>query len=193
MSKLKLFFLTFIGTFIPQVLMAHPHIWVYTSVVPVVESGLIQSLKIQWNFDEVYSATFIQEADTNLDGKIEKSEVQHTIKSVFEDDPQSLYPFMYMHLNGQPQKFSLFNPKIWLSDDETLNYSFEIQFKESVPVVGKHEFGFFDPEFYVSFEQSYEMKLPKGVNCNYELKENLNISIYDGLVNPETYKMNCEG
>ena len=192
MSKLKFYFFTLIGIFIPQILMAHPHIWVYTNVIPVIENGFIKSFKIHWNFDEVYSATFIQEADTNFDGKIEESEVQHTIKTVFEDDPQSLYPFMYMHLNGQSQQFALFNPKIWLSDDETLNYSFEIQFKEPVPVTGKHEFGFFDPEFYVSFEQSYEMKLPKDAKCTYELKENLNISIYDGLVNPETYKMNCE-
>lgn len=175
-----------------QNVFAHPHIWVYTDVAPVVRNGFINSFKVHWNFDEVYSATFIQDADTNFNGKIEESEVQHTIQTVFEQDPEILYTFMYMHLNGHKQKFTLNKPKIWLSEDETLNYSFDIIFDDPIPLVGVHEFGFFDPEFYVSFEQSYEIDLPENLNCSYELKENLEISIYDGLVNPETYKMKCE-
>lgn len=172
---------------------AHPHIWVYTNVELLMSQNEITGVKVHWNFDEIYSASFLEDADTNRNMKLEDNEVQYTLNSVFKENLDALYNFMHIQFNGTKSHFTIDKPKIWMGENETLNYTFELKLEKPVTIEGKHEIAFYDPEFYVSFEQSYEMEIPEQAQCSYELEENEGISIYGGLMHPETYKLYCKG
>lgn len=175
----------------PIVALAHPHIWVYTSIEMITENDKITALRVNWNFDELYSTSFLQEADENKNKKLEPEEAAKTIQAVFIDGQEDLYPFMYIRHNGQKIDFTLENPTIWM-EDETLRYQFDIKLKTPQPIKGTHALGIYDPEFYVAFEQDWTMKLPENVTCEQELAENKKISIYFDSVNPETYALACQ-
>lgn len=192
MPTLKLLLLTFALSISSNSSNAHPHIWVYTDVELLVAQNEITGIKVHWNFDEIYSASFLEYADINRNMKLEEDEVQYILKSVFRDNLEALYTFMHIQMHGKKNKFHLKSPKIWMAKDETLHYVFALILEEPVSIKGNHEIAFYDPEFYVSFEQSYEMKIPEQAKCLYELEENKDISIYEGLMHPETYKLQCK-
>lgn len=192
MSKLILTTLTVFSLLLPQASWAHPHIWVYTNVELVTDQNKITALKVHWNFDELYSASFLEDADLNGNRILEEDEAQVVVSSVFEETPENLLPFVYLRWGGEAATFKFSEPKAWMDDNETLNYTFSIVLDEPVEMGGEHSIGFFDPEFYVSFEQELDIKLGKNTSCTSNLEENKNITIYDGLVNPETYTLNCQ-
>ncbi len=191
MPRFIKFFVTFLMC-VPSVALAHPHIWVYTDVEVLAQDGLATGLKVHWNFDELYSASFMHEADQNGDRHLSQNELKHTVDTVFGDNVVNLFPFMHIQFHQTKGGFAIQNPKIWMSEDETLHYQFDIVLDQPVPLKGVHEIGFFDPEFYVSFEQNYDLRMPTDSNCKAALEENVKITIYDGLIHPETYTLNCE-
>lgn len=174
----------------PQQGVTHPHVWLDTSLELLVEQGNIIGIKVHWEFDALYSTSFLVEADTNNNKQLDVNETADTIKAVFTDGQQDLYQFMHIAPIGKKENFTLTNPKVWM-ENENLNYTFNIMLTTPQPVIGQHEFGIYDPEFYVAFEQDLNMILPAGVTCEQSLKENPNISIYYDLVNPETYTLTC--
>lgn len=193
MPTLKLFLILLAFTLLPNWSNAHPHVWVYTSVEILLSNKQITGVKVHWNFDELYSASFLQDADANQNLKLEENELRYTLNSVFKDNLEALYSFMHIKMDQQKSKFKLLNPKIWMGDDETLNYVFELELEEPVSLDGLHEIAFYDPEFYISFEQDLDLKWSQETECAYKLRENRKIIIYDGLVHPETYQLNCSG
>jgi len=176
--------------FLPVQGCTHPHIWVETTLELMVKENQMIGFRVHWVFDALYSTSFLVEADTNKNKTLDAAETAATVKAVFVDGQKDLYPFMYMAPNSENTNFTLNNPNIgW--KDESLTYSFDILFSQPKPLKGTHEFGIYDPEFYVAFEQDLDMILPSGISCTQTLLENPNISIYYGAVNPETYTLTC--
>jgi ABC-type uncharacterized transport system substrate-binding protein len=172
--------------------LAHPHIWVYTTVELIEENGKAKGIRLHWNFDEMYSSTFLLQADENKNGKLEEDETLFTRAEVFENNPEGLTQFMLFKFNGEETQTTNFKDiKIWFDDKETLHYSFDLIFDAPKELTGKHTIGFFDPEFYVSFEQDLDMKLAQNSQCNATLMEDPQVTIYDGLIHPETYQLTC--
>jgi len=176
--------------FLPIQGRAHPHIWVSTTLELLVEKSHITGLNVHWEFDALYSTSFLTEADSNKNKELDATETQETIQAVFIEGQTDLYPFMHVAPNSQKTPFKVIKPKIWL-EDESLNYTFNIMLETPQPLQGTHEFAIYDPEFYVAFEQDLDMKLPAGITCQQTLEENENISLYFDTVNPETYTLTC--
>lgn len=170
---------------------AHPHIWVDTLLELLVTDKQITGLRVHLSFDEMYSTSFLMDADTNKNKHLDSNETKETIQAVFIDGQKDLYPFMYVAPHTQQTPFTLKKPSIWMKD-KSLNYQFDIVFDKPQPLQGHHKFAIYDPEFYVGFEQELDIKMPSGVSCEQALEENKSISIYMGLVNPETYTLICE-
>ena len=182
---------------LPQPARAHPHVWVYTDVqVNVVQHqgrAHTNQLQVHWEFDELYSASFLLEMDTNANKTLEPAELAPIKKNVFEDGQADLFPFMLMQFGGKKVPFNLKNPEIWMDEKDILHYRFDLVFQTPQPLAGEPKIAFYDPEFYVSFEQNYDLGLPAGAPCTAELKPDKTISIYMDLVNPEVYHLNCTG
>lgn len=170
---------------------AHPHIWVHVSTTMLAENGYIQGFKSQWSFDEMYSESFLMDADVNLNKKLDAFEADDVKNTVFNPNNADILKFFLHKMNGKNTEFTFKDVKVWFEDD-VLNYSFTALFNKPQPLKGTHKVAVFDPEFYVSFEQDLDMTLPTGIACTQELTEDDVITIYNGLVNPETYKLNCQ-
>lgn len=183
---------TILSLFIPvSALWAHPHIWAHTTLKLLTQDDKFQGFQVTWVFDELYSTSFLLEADTNKNHKLDPEEADFTINAVFTEGEEDLFPFFHIapHLKTEP--FSLQNPQISMTAQDELMYKFDVIFDVPTSLKGSHKFGIFDPEFYVAFEQDLDLIIPKNANCTQYLQEDLSISIYNGLVNPETYTLTC--
>ena len=172
---------------------AHPHVWIYTSVsVPVVNQK-IDRIHTKWNFDEMYGASLIAEADEDASGKLEPYEVQKLFATTLANTAEIL-PFMYFNIGGKKVDSVKFeNFKAWIDDDGSLFYSFDAMLPESYDAVGKHKIGFFDPTQYMAFEQDLNITFTgEGASmCTSELETEESISLSFNLAHPEIYTVVC--
>lgn len=180
--------------YIPLVL-AHPHVWVYTDLTVFLNEKGFDTLQVQWNFDEMYSTALLMESDTNHDGYFDKAESNQLFKDVFSD-LKMIQPFMYFDLGGQrfsPKKFENF--KAWVGEDGSVYYRFLIPLGGDYGG-GDYRIGFFDPSQYISFEQGLEIEFiseeKAQIHCVSELYKEKKVTLsYDGA-HPEIYKIVCE-
>jgi len=172
--------------------MAHPHIWVYTDLALKTEGQYITGLNINWSFDEMYSSAFMMDADLNKDGKLDPSESEAMQKQVMEKAVSSITPFIMLKFEGKDTfGYKLDNLKIKYDEEsEQVVYNFDLKLHAPRKLEGFHKLAIVDKEFYVAFEQSYDFKIPK--SCQFDLIEDQEITIYDGLVNPEVYQLSCK-
>ena len=89
----------------PSVALAHPHIWVYTDVEVLAQGDLATGLKVHWNFDELYSASFMHEADQNGDRHLSQNELKHTVDTVFGDNVVNILYMYNLNWLGNPGTF----------------------------------------------------------------------------------------
>ena len=184
-------YLTLLFTFLTSFAYAHPHIWIDSSAWLVGSATQVERVKAKWTFDELYSATFILEADVNKDKVVDAAELQIVVDEVFGGGQEDLKAFFLFQFGGKNAPFAFENAKAYVRDD-LLIYEFDAVFEEPQSLVGEHKIAFYDPEFYVAFEQDLELNLPEGAACKQLLAEDKEISIYMGFINPETYKLTCE-
>ncbi|MGE3780393.1 MAG: DUF1007 family protein [Pirellulaceae bacterium] len=60
--------------------MAHPHVWIWNKTVILHKDGAITGLRYTWLFDEMYSASAVEDLDKNRDGKLDRSELAELAK-----------------------------------------------------------------------------------------------------------------
>lgn len=171
---------------------AHPHIWVDTDLTLLTKNSKIIGLDVHWQFDEMYSSAFMLDADLNNDGKLEKAERKIIQRQVMQQAISRLRPFIMLHFNDFENKnFDFENLNIFYDEKiEKVNYKFTVKLKQAQKLIGSHKLAILDKEYYVGFEQSYNFNIPK--NCSFELEEDMTMTLYDGLINPEVYQLNCK-
>lgn len=185
---------------------AHPHVWVDTDLTLLVEGNSFTGLKVEWVFDPLYSASFVQEVDTNGNQQLEPAEVAAIRKATFETELAMLEPFFLLKF-GKPNNGLRDNPyanvpeadftapqsRIWYdAANEALHYTFTLKFTEPQPMAGQHKVAVYDPSYYIAFEQHLDIQFSAPTGCTYLLEEDQSIRIYQGLVHPETYKLSCQ-
>ncbi|HAG53162.1 MAG TPA: hypothetical protein DCL21_05180 [Alphaproteobacteria bacterium] len=171
---------------------AHPHIWVYTDLALKTEGNKIIGVNVNWVFDEMYSSAFLMDADLNKDKKLDQSEAEAMQKQVMEKAVKTITPFIMLKLGGKDvYGYKLDNLKIkYDEENEQVSYNFDLKLHTPRSLEGSHKIALVDDAFYVAFEQSYEFKIPK--SCSFDLIEDQDITIYDGMINPEVYQLKCK-
>jgi ABC-type uncharacterized transport system substrate-binding protein len=188
-KKLSIFLILF---FVSFKAFAHPHVWVATDLNLITDSNFITGIGVNWSFDEMYSSAFMQDADLNNDKKLDLLEEKAIEKQVMHNAIKTLRPFIMLKFNGfDVTEFSFNDLKIsYDKKTEKVSYDFKIMLDKPQKLSGNHKIAIFDNEYYVDFEQSYNLKLPK--NCTFDLEEDSKVLIYNGIINPETYKLSCK-
>lgn len=171
---------------------AHPHIWVYTDLGINTKNDEITSIEVQWKFDEMYSSAFMMDADTNGNKKLDADEALAMEKQVLEKAVTMLTPFVMLKLqNIDVHNYNFKDLKISYDEkSEQVVYNFKIKLNKPIKLKGFHKLAIVDENFYVAFEQSYNFNIPK--NCSFDLIEDEEIFIYEGMVNPEVYQLTCK-
>lgn len=171
---------------------AHPHIWAYTDLNLLTKDTKITGLGVKWAFDTMYSSAFMMDNDLNKDGKLDEEEQSIIQDHVMKNAVARLRPFIMLYFNGvKDTDYKFKNLKITYDEQkEQIMYNFKIILTQPQSLAGQHKLAILDEEYYVGFEQSYDLKIPN--NCSFELEEDETMSVYDGLINPEVYKLNCK-
>jgi ABC-type uncharacterized transport system substrate-binding protein len=80
---------------------AHPHVWVWNKTVVLHKDGALVGLRYTWLFDEMYSASAVEDLDKNRDGKLDRSELAELAKVNVEGIKEFEY-FTTSKFRGKP-------------------------------------------------------------------------------------------
>ncbi len=85
MKRLLVCSLLLMGVVLPGTAGAHPHIFIENSVRVMFDGAGMTGLAVRWIFDEMFSATMIEEFDGNKDGTFSTAEVEALRKGAFSN------------------------------------------------------------------------------------------------------------
>ena len=78
---------------------AHPHVFVDCTLTFVVDAKGLAGFREEWSFDEMFSATILDDVDANHDGKLSKPEVA-ALKTGYFDNLVNFGYFSHLFVNG---------------------------------------------------------------------------------------------
>ena len=117
--------LLYLIAILPIILFAHPHTFldVYTDVKS--KNNQVETITFKWVFDDMTSQLLIMEFDLNMDGSIDKEEVEYIKTNYFDSLIQYNYYTNLKILN----KIQKIKPKNFTSyiEDMKIVYQFEIE------------------------------------------------------------------
>jgi ABC-type uncharacterized transport system substrate-binding protein len=131
---------------------SHPHVFAEARLdVTVADDRSVTSLRHLWRFDSLFSSTVLVEFDENSDLKLDEGELETVANTIHA----SLSDFNYFQLVTDAGKDvpMVPPPKLLASfEDGQLIVLFETRPKNSLKLVGKTNFGIYDPSFYTAVE-----------------------------------------
>ena len=177
MKKLTFLFLLLITFSI----YCHPHMFITSETTFVFNSEKLQGIFVQWTFDDMFSATIIDEYDKDKSGSFDTKETAVVKKNAFDYVAESKY-FIDMKINGKAQvikKVSRFTAKI---KNNRLIYRFfvpldlKVQKKETIL-----NFSVFDETFYIDFDvKKPEVESHMAVNHSVKMLDYAKATDYYG-------------
>jgi ABC-type uncharacterized transport system substrate-binding protein len=132
---------------------AHPHVWAdMRSSVIVGPDGLISGVRVEWTFDEGYSAVATEGLDADGDGVYSDAELAPLTRLNLSSLKTYGY-FVFMRMNGALQKFA--DPvdpgQAYANGRLTLRFTLPLQHPAD-PHGGTFALKVYDPEFFIDFE-----------------------------------------
>jgi ABC-type uncharacterized transport system substrate-binding protein len=131
---------------------AHPHIFIEERVGVLFEPAGIAGVRLDWTFDELYSASLRQDYTSAATGPLGTKDVERLHDGAFVHLAKVHY-FTTVTLDGTPLKLG--EPKDFKARFENgkMIYEFVLPFAAPLPAAGQAlEIAVFDPEYYVDFE-----------------------------------------
>ena len=118
--------LTYIFFILPLFLFAHPHTFldVYANVKS--ENQKIKSINFKWIFDDMTSQLLIMEFDQNMDGKIDKNEIEY-IKTNYFDYLKQFNYYTNIKIENKSQFAKPINFKSYIENMRVV-YQFDLNF-----------------------------------------------------------------
>jgi len=118
--------LTYIFFILPLFLFAHPHTFldVYANVKS--ENQKIKSINFKWIFDDMTSQLLIMEFDQNMDGKINKNEMEY-IKTNYFDYLKQFNYYTNIKIENKSQFAKPINFKSYIENMRVV-YQFDLNF-----------------------------------------------------------------
>ena len=154
MKKLFLIpFFTLISAFalIPATAYSHPHVIVTYDVSFLLNEHGVHGIKMNWDMDEMFSASLIDSFDENKDGKFDANEIKVIENEAFSN-LQNYHYMTYSYLNDKPNKFfpaEKFHASI---NDGVVRYTFTLPVKVNAEKSKKTlEVSVYDESNFMSF------------------------------------------
>ena len=118
--------LTYIFFILPLFLFAHPHTFldVYANVKS--ENQKIKSINFKWIFDDMTSQLLIMEFDQNMDGRIDKNEMEY-IKTNYFDYLKQFNYYTNIKIENKSQFAKPINFKSYIENMRVV-YQFDLNF-----------------------------------------------------------------
>lgn len=174
---------------------AHPHVFINNIVTFVFEAERVTGLRLEWQFDEVFSATLIQDFDRDGNGRFDESEVAEIQENAFSNLRDYGY-FTYLWLEGRPFPVTAVEDFHASLDGERVAYSFLVPLPEPVdPREVSIRAAVYDSEYYVEVVlDAFDPVRFEGASrapCSFKIAEDSANAYYYGLVYPEQITLEC--
>lgn len=149
--KLHTSALVFFAIFLSaQSVWAHPHIWIDVEVHPQMSENRLNSLRIIWAFDEMYSSSYLIDFDTDNSRSFDVSESAQIYDLAFKHLIQNNY-FTYVQVNGQPLTIPEATDFLARYEDDILYYEFTLPMNQAVNSGDRLTVICMDPTIYIDF------------------------------------------
>ena len=164
----------------PLIAFAHPHVYADIDLHIQTKNNQIQGINIAWKYDDMTSQILLMDYDTNKDGKFDKKESLFFKNQVFD----TLKPYeYYTHIKIDNQKFPIDNrfKNFFLTFENNqfiVHYSIDLH---DIPQKSTIDLGFWDKEFYSSFDISSKHITFSGKKLKFRIEE-VEDDIYMGVV-----------
>ena len=160
-------------------LSAHPHTFMNTRVGAEFENDQIKGIWVHWEFDEMFSAALIEEADFNKDGLFDEEETAYLYENAFLNLENYGY-FFYIREGEErlpAKKVTNFSASY---KDNLLRYKFFVPLEK--PAENGLIFSLSDPSFFCAVTYVKENPLyfvnAETLQTEYQIVENNNFPVY---------------
>ena len=175
---------------------AHPHVWIDNIATFTFKQGKIASIRLNWTFDEIFSASIIAQFDKNKDRKFDTAELEALEKGAFSNLKSYGY-FTYVTVDDKPvptERVTGFTARI---EKDHLVYEFTVPLDRPVdPISQRFTLSVYDLEYFVELDMGGRNGArydgDAGVVCAATVAENPNKRIYSGQVIPLEMRLKCE-
>jgi ABC-type uncharacterized transport system substrate-binding protein len=165
-----------LATLAPQPADAHPHVLIEgRNTVLFDDAGQIKAVKVEWLFDEMYSAWAIDGLDANKNGTYEPEEIAPLGTDNVTNLKDYAY-FTYATAKGQKLEFGDVTEYGITFDGSQLTLTMTLPFKATLnPQADAFSFQVYDPTFYIYIGLKetngvgFEGNAPEG--CGFQVKE----------------------
>ncbi len=162
-----------------SLLAAHPHTFMNTRLGVEFEKDQVKGVWVHWEFDEMFSAALIEEADLNRDGLFDKEETAYLYENAFINLENYGY-FFYMR-DGEERL-----PAKKVTDFSASHKNGLLRYKFFVPLIKpvKNEliFSLIDPSFFCAIIYVKDKPLyfvnAETLQPNYQIVKNNNFPVY---------------
>lgn len=176
---------------------SHPHVWVDALTFLGFEEGRLTHLRVQWAFDEFFSAILYEDFDVNRNDRFDPEEIEAMRDGAFLGLGQVGF-FTDLRIDGERVVWNGARDfGIAVSEDGSIvAYSFTLDVDPAPdPLVQQVSLSVYDPEYYVdvAFLQQDPIRIRglNGATCRYELVEAEDNPIYFGAVYPIRAEFDC--
>ncbi len=139
-------------------LFSHPHLFIESSIEPVIEGNNLKGIRIYWEFDKYWSEEVITECDTDRNGILDRQEIGLVFKDFFNDLRYSNY-FTELIVNGRRRSVTgveAFHAEI--IKDNIIVYDFVVPVNADLSQGLKLSVLFNDDTIYTAFDQKVGLK-----------------------------------
>lgn len=138
---------------------AHPHLFIDIMAKFMLTDSMLSGVNVFWDFDEMYSATLIEEFDVNGNGTFEKPEYVNIQKEAFSYTANSNY---FMVVTWKKNLLQVTETKHFVATilpDKKIRYSFFVPFDIRLSDLAdtKLVMSFNDPSMYIAFDLKKKM------------------------------------
>jgi ABC-type uncharacterized transport system substrate-binding protein len=177
---------------------AHPHVWILAQAELLHDGGRVTALRLDWSFDEFFSAILFEDFDWNGDGAFTPDEVEAMRDGAFAGLSEIGW-FTDLRADGRPLFLSdaadfdvAVNP-----DGASVTYSLTLELETPIdPTAQTLSLSIYDPEYYVSLEfdevaQPIRIAGGAAFACTTRIERDASNKLYFDLFEPPIAYFDC--
>ncbi len=174
---------------------AHPHGYADTRVTFVLEQGKVTTIRIEWQFDQVYSAMLLDDADIDRDGRLDDGERAVAVED-WQFNLEEFGYFAHLTLDGAPvAPVEARDLDVSFHDGRGhLRYDVVVS-PPADPVTAALAIGIYDTEFYLFVNPMATTPAAvagdDGGRCAVRVVDDPERAYYFGQVIPKRYDLQC--
>ncbi|MEQ8604303.1 MAG: DUF1007 family protein [Marivibrio sp.] len=177
---------------------AHPHVWILAQAAMLHDGQTVTAVRLDWRFDEFFSAILFEDFDWNGDGAFTPDEVEAMRAGAFAGLSEVGW-FTDLRADGKPQLLSDAKDfSVSVSPDGALvTYSLTLALETPIdPVERTLSLSIYDPEYYVSLEfdeiaQPIRIADGAGFSCTARIERDAANRLYFDLFEPPIAYFDC--